>query len=1021
MLNILSQSKILKTNAFKFSTVLLLGTSTLLFNTSAVSQEAIFTHEHPVEQNNSQSKSGLGIASEKRQNALDNTKALTKALAHYLSAKDKSKANYLNQMVSLVKERQSLLSELAQADPASVSSVVITQKQRNEMPEEVQALLEQEQELEGELEVFYEDYEDHSKSRLRHVLKTATNRVELHLADNADGNKFQSGVKVRAHGWKLSDSDESTDPLFLGDEQNSLAVLADGSTATTTTSSSSSILTNTLGEQRTLVMLVNFQNNVQEPWTVDEVSQMVFGTVNDYYKEVSYGKTWLNGDVQGYFTLPIDEVCDLNEISTQVELAAKDNSIDTNSYSRLLYIFPSNSACGWTGRGTVGGSPSEAWINGSLSLRTVGHELGHNFGLYHAHKLECGSDVVTGDCYSVEYGDSLDIMGASGFTGHFNAFNKDLLGWLSNTSSTSSQIESADQDGSYILEPYESNTSGLAKSLKILRGIDTATGQKLWYFLEYRQPLGLDSYLSSYPGVTSGISFHLGTQGEANSSQLIDITPNSASADWSDFSLSPGKSYTDLDAGITITTEWADSTGASVHVSFTKAACTQANPVVSVSANQSAAVVAGSTVSYNVTVTNNDSSVCDSAVYDVSVTVPTGWSSTAATLEVAPGTSDTVTLKVTSSDTASEGTYDITFNAINSVDSSVSGNSVASYHVEAPAEECALANPSVSLSPNQSGEFAAGTTVSYTATVTSNDSSGCDTATFDVVAIVSDGWSSDTSTVTLAPGQSESVNLNVKSATTAEQGIYPVVAYTYNTADPAYNSSAEGSYTVAASELVCSESAPSLSVLSNSGDVTSGSTATYDVIVTNQNSTDCEAKTYTVFADVPSGWNSGSKSVFLASGDSTTVQLEVTSSATASDGTYGISIYAQDSADSSITSNAVVSYVIANPTNSAPIAVNDTVMLSSKDAILIDVLANDSDPDGDVLTVSAVTQGSKGSVEITSSGQLLYTPAKNFKGSDSFSYTISDGNAVTTATVNIGLADSGNSSGGGNKGKGNNK
>jgi hypothetical protein len=256
----------------------------------------------------------------------------------------------------------------------------------------------------------------------------------------------------------------------------------------------------------------------------------------------------------------------------------------------------------------------------------------------------------------------------------------------------------------------------------------------------------------------------------------------------------------------------------------------------------------------------------------------------------------------------------------------------------------------------------------------------------------------------------------VTSAITAEQGVYPVIAYTYNTADLAYNSSAESSYTVAAPELVCTESAPKLSVSSNSGDVTSGSTVTYDVTVTNQNSTDCDAKTYMLSADVPSGWNSSSKSVSLASGQSATVQLDVTSSTVAADGTYSIAIYAQDSEDSGVSSDVIVNYVITNPANSKPVAVNDTVVLSAKEATLIDVLANDSDPDGDTLIVSSVTQGSKGSVEITTNGQLLYTPAKNFKGSDSFSYTISDGDMTATATVSISMDDS--SGPGNNKGKG---
>src|SRR5439155_4920430 len=73
-------------------------------------------------------------------------------------------------------------------------------------------------------------------------------------------------------------------------------------------------------------------------------------------------------------------------------------------------------------------------------------------------------------------------------------------------------------------------------------------------------------------------------------------------------------------------------------------------------------------------------------------------------------------------------------------------------------------------------------------------------------------------------------------------------------------------------------------------------------------------------------------------------------------------------------------------------------------AVTINVLANDSDLDGDALTVSAVTQGTHGSVAINTDGSVTYTPGANFNGGDSFTYTVSDGNGGTaTATVTLGI------------------
>ncbi len=88
--------------------------------------------------------------------------------------------------------------------------------------------------------------------------------------------------------------------------------------------------------------------------------------------------------------------------------------------------------------------------------------------------------------------------------------------------------------------------------------------------------------------------------------------------------------------------------------------------------------------------------------------------------------------------------------------------------------------------------------------------------------------------------------------------------------------------------------------------------------------------------------------------------------------------------------------------NRTPKAVDDSPQVTENQPMSIAVLANDSDVDGDVLTVSAFTQGAHGSVVKESSGNLLYTPNSNYFGSDSFSYTVSDGKGLTaTAQVHV--------------------
>ncbi len=90
--------------------------------------------------------------------------------------------------------------------------------------------------------------------------------------------------------------------------------------------------------------------------------------------------------------------------------------------------------------------------------------------------------------------------------------------------------------------------------------------------------------------------------------------------------------------------------------------------------------------------------------------------------------------------------------------------------------------------------------------------------------------------------------------------------------------------------------------------------------------------------------------------------------------------------------------------NEPPVANDDTFTVET-DSVdnELDVLANDTDPDGDELTIVDVTSPSNGQVQIAGD-MLLYTPASGFTGTDTFSYTIDDGfggQDSATVTVNV--------------------
>lgn len=131
-------------------------------------------------------------------------------------------------------------------------------------------------------------------------------------------------------------------------------------------------------------------------------------------------------------------------------------------------------------------------------------------------------------------------------------------------------------------------------------------------------------------------------------------------------------------------------------------------------------------------------------------------------------------------------------------------------------------------------------------------------------------------------------------------------------------------------------------------------------------------------------------------GGGSSIKYEPTLNYNGSDSfTYTISD--SDGSTSTATVNVTVTYGA-----SAPIAVNDTQSTPINTAKTFDPRTNDSDPDGSALTITAKTNGTKGSVTINAGTSLTYTPNTGQSGADSFTYTISDIDGQTaTATVSF--------------------
>lgn len=106
---------------------------------------------------------------------------------------------------------------------------------------------------------------------------------------------------------------------------------------------------------------------------------------------------------------------------------------------------------------------------------------------------------------------------------------------------------------------------------------------------------------------------------------------------------------------------------------------------------------------------------------------------------------------------------------------------------------------------------------------------------------------------------------------------------------------------------------------------------------------------------------------------------------------------------SGVSSNTATVDITVTPLNDNPVAVNDAfdVAQDSSDNAL-DVLANDSDVDGDMLTITAVGSTDNGGTVSTDGSTVSYSPAGGFSGTETFGYDIADGNGgIASATVTV--------------------
>ncbi len=623
-----------------------------------------------------------------------------------------------------------------------------------------------ETEVEGALEVMHEDREDGSGVYRHSVSTHEGQRLSLEGVQHPD---LVTGDRIRVRGVRYGDklrlqatavpkeltSGDAGERALQGRSPQALEVLQYAP------------LPNTFGAQKTAVFLVNFADNPSyRPFSNSYLKTFLNEQVVPFFRENSYEQTWLDVDVFGWYTMPfVNSGCPRTSIQTYAEQAAVAAGVNLSAYPRRIYVVYPGMACGWYGVGTVGGNPSRAWINGNLDAYSFVHEFGHNLGLYHSHSMSCGLDVLGPNCI-YEYGDGTDVMGGGG---HFNPFQKQRIGWLDYN--VSPPIAKVQQSAEYMIEAYDLPGTK-PKALKVQRG---ATAQA--FFVSMHRGVGFD--------MVRGVFVHMATDGAANSSYLLNMTPDNP---WDYMELPVGKSFTDPDSGITIRTVSIGDTSATIQVDMggPGPSCTRSAPSVTASPAQSPAVQPGSAVTYTVSVTNTDSAGCSASTFTLQATAPTtSWQKSfgASSITTNPGATGSTTLRITSPSVAT-GSYAIVSAATRTTAAPLSGSGSAFYNVAPP---CTRSAPSVIGSPAESPAVQAGTMVTYNVSVTNTDSAGCSASTFTLQATApTPSWqkSFGASSVTTGPGATVSTTLRITSPS-VPTGSYTIVsAATRTSASP---------------------------------------------------------------------------------------------------------------------------------------------------------------------------------------------------------------------------------------------
>ncbi len=611
------------------------------------------------------------------------TTDLLRAAKAYLKTSGSAQDAALYEVTQIALKRQKALISKAKTDPAGVLTDALPESLMAQLPEAIIALIEREKTVEGTLTVNQVDYLNGALAdEILFTLTESGTGKKYNLYFDAEPKNLRTGAKVTARGINI----ENELVLGLNSSNSNLQV-------------TSSALTGTSGDEKTLAILINFKDNTSQPFTAADAISKIFlnpDSTDAYYNENSYGATNFTGTAVGWYTISVSSAtCDYNAFASAGLSAAQAAGVSTSGYEHFVFIFPNIGACSWAGLSNVGGNPSNSWINGYNDSYVISHELGHALGMRHASSYNCGLQQIGPSCSMSEYGDPYDDMGASWIHRHLAGSHKYQLGWGNTQTVTSS--------GTYTIFPQEVSQTGA----QILRILKPDTGEA--YYVDYRQPIGFDT---SMPGdmFNTSITVWGGAQ-----TKRLDMSPD---GNFNSSSLSDGTSFVDSANNITITQLSHTATSATIQVAMSGPSCSRSTPSITISP-VSQSVASGQTATYSVTVKNNDSSVCPTGSFVLYSGLASGLSGsfTSPTLSIAPGSSASSQLYVSSTAGFADGSYGFSANVTTS-DNAYQNSTNGTYIIFTPVAD--TIPPTVSISSPISGTTLSAANVTITASASDN-------------------------------------------------------------------------------------------------------------------------------------------------------------------------------------------------------------------------------------------------------------------------------------------------------------